>query len=434
MISDQQILEQIAKQSIQLLLNEPFYGHLFTGIVKTINEEIPTAGVRCINNLTIEMAFNKEYWLSLEPTHRYGLIKHEILHIALKHITQRRNEKMPIALLANIAADLVVNQYISKEQLPPKGIRLSKFQQMAKTFDIEIEAEQDVDYYYQKLKQVMDKGGQMPAEYITKEKTENAQWKKKPIELNDIFEGAAEAVANHANWDSFDEMDDAQKEIVSSQIDNLLKNASDRVGASLLPGNIPDSLIEQINALINAQKANLDWRRALRMFTATSARTYLKNTMRRKSKRYGTTPGIKIKSYHHILVGVDTSGSMNLSEIEEFFREIYHIWKQGAQVTIVEFDYEIQQTYAYKGTPPTEVKGRGGTNFDPVIELANETIHPDILIIFTDGYINSVDVNSRKPLMWMISSQGITGETEYWSILEEKGRVIKMQSPVDANR
>ncbi|MCT4615595.1 MAG: VWA-like domain-containing protein [Marinifilaceae bacterium] len=428
MISHQEILEQVSKISIQLLLNEPFYGHFFTGIVKTINKEVPTAGVRSVNNLTIEMALNKKYWLSLSPQHQYGLIKHEVLHIALKHITQHRNENIPIALLANIAADLVVNQYIDKQHLPPGGIQLSKFQNMGSKFDISIEAHKDVDYYYQKLKEIMDKGGKLPGEYICKEKLENASWEQKPHDLDDIFEKAADSVRNHANWDSFDKMDDAQKEIVSAQIDNLLKNANERVGTAMFAGNVPASLLEQINALINASKANLDWRRALRMFTASSARTYLKNTLRRKSKRYGTTPGIKIKSYHHILVGVDTSGSMNIVEIEEFFSEIHHIWRQGAQVTVVEFDYEIQNSYAYKGEPPSQVKGRGGTSFDPVIELANEQLHPDILIIFTDGYIDKIELNSRKPLMWMISTQGITGDTDYWSILEEKGRVIKMQS------
>ena len=426
-ITDQELLIEVSKTSIQLLLKEPFYGHFFTGIVKIVSLDVPTAGVRCINNLTVELAINKDFWISLDKNHQYGLLKHEILHIALKHITKRRNEKMPIALLANIAADMVVNQYIEKEMLPPNGIDVDEFTTLANRFEVEVKAHMDVDYYYGKLKKVMDKGAEMPNKYKLKE-AEVEQWHKAQTSLDDLFARASDAIENHAEWDSFDKMDDAQKEIISSQIDGLLRNAVDRVGANCMAGNIPGSLLENLNAIINSAKSNLDWRRALRMFTATSSRTYLKNTMRRKSKRYGTNPGIKIVSKHHILVGVDTSGSMDIDEIQEFFSEIHHIWKQGSQVTVVEFDYEIQNTYKYTGTPPSEVKGRGGTDFDPLIELANEKIHPDILIIFTDGFINEIKNRSRKALMWMISSKGIAGDSEYWPILEEKGRMIKMKA------
>jgi len=62
----------------------------------------------------------------------------------------------------------------------------------------------------------------------------------------------------------------------------------------------------------------------LRLFAESSAKTQIKNTIRRPSKRYGTTPGILVRNKQKILVAVDTSGSIRGNELDLFFKEIIH--------------------------------------------------------------------------------------------------------------
>ena len=79
-----QILDSIAKTSVKILLSEPFYGHFMMGLPKEISENTDTAAVSLMHNQTIKLIVNADFWQSLNDDHRYGLIKHEVLHIVLK--------------------------------------------------------------------------------------------------------------------------------------------------------------------------------------------------------------------------------------------------------------------------------------------------------------------------------------------------------------
>ena len=54
----------------------------------------------------------------------------------------------------------------------------------------------------------------------------------------------------------------------------------------------------------------------------------------RPSRRFPDSRGVISKRKSSILVGIDTSGSINNEELLDFFSEIYHIWKSGVNVTI----------------------------------------------------------------------------------------------------
>ena len=45
----------------------------------------------------------------------------------------------------------------------------------------------------------------------------------------------------------------------------------------------------------------------------------------RPSRRFPDSRGIKFKRKPHVLVGVDTSGSVSNEELEDFFSEIYYL-------------------------------------------------------------------------------------------------------------
>ena len=175
---------------------------------------------------------------------------------------------------------------------------------------------------------------------------------------------------------------------------------------------------------MNSLQPSINWRRTLRLFAASSSRTRIRNTIKKPSKRYGTSPGIKIQRKQKIGVALDSSGSVNHEELQLFFSELYHIWKQGAEIMVVECDVDIQRIYPYRGKTPELVQGRGGTRFDAPIKWANEDYRPDALIYFTDGFAAKPEIRCRIPLLWMISPNGLAAEN--WDSLP--GRKVKMQS------
>lgn len=399
-------IDAVAKTCIRLLLKEPFYGHYMSGVPKEMTEDVPTAAVGLFSNQLIKLRVNPKFWESLSDAHRYGLIKHEVLHIVLRHLLISRDYSNK--RLYNIAADLVVNQYIDPAQLPEGGITLKRFYYLENYQGVKLEPGQDVGYYYRRLDKVLKEnpelkipgGGQGGNDFF------------------ELLENGSSELDRHSGWKEFDKMSPGDAKILEHQLNNALKNTASRVKRSSNGyGTMPASLIEQIKGMLKALTPKFDWRRMLRLFAASSNSSYLKNTLRRPSKRYGTSPGIKLKRRHKLLLAIDTSGSVPIRDLEVFYSEIYHIWRQGAEITVVECDAVIQKNYTYRGQMPEQIHGRGGTSFSPPIEFANKVLNPDAIIYFTDGYAPPPQDKSRYPILWVITTNGLEKDTPGWDAL-----------------
>jgi len=79
------VLSRISKK---ILFSEPFYGLFLIGLKKDFKKEIPTACV-ARNGINTSLYINPEFFKSLNDDHKYGLIKHELLHIAFGHMITR---------------------------------------------------------------------------------------------------------------------------------------------------------------------------------------------------------------------------------------------------------------------------------------------------------------------------------------------------------
>lgn len=405
-------LDEVSKTTIRLILDEPFYGHFFTGIIKEVTERIPTLAVGLAETQMTKLYVNERFWqdVLVTPEYRYGVIKHEILHIVLKHILVVK--KYDHKDIFNIAADIVVNQYIEPHQLIEGVVLLSQFE------DLQLETNREVGYYYDKLLGAWNG-------YMSSLGTEDEQEKTPSIEnMEKYINGENEHLAQHDLWRmEIGRMTQAERDILEEALNRIIETTVQRVGPRGI-GKLPAGLKAYLDNLVIALKPRLNWRRVLRIFTANASRTYIKNTIRRPSKRYGTTPGMKVRNKQKILVAIDTSGSISMPDLEEFFGEMYHIWRQGAEIMVVECDTVIQNKYIYRGVTPKFVMGRGGTQFDAPIHFANDEYMPDAIVYFTDGYAAVPAVKSRKPVLWMVSSSGLPEGQGVWNDLP--GRVVKM--------
>ena len=114
--------------------------------------------------------------------------------------------------------------------------------------------------------------------------------------------------------------------------------------------------------------------------------------------------GSKEKYYSNILVGIDTSLSVNQSELEEFQNELYHMHRTGHDIEIVLCDTEIHDQFKYNPREPLKVTGRGGTAFQPIIDLYNKNQRKySCLIYLTDGEASS-PIGARGSILWVHSS------------------------------
>lgn len=399
----QQILDQVTQASIQLILHEPFYGHVLTGLVKEVNSEIPILSLGVNANKTPKLAINPSFWqVDLNtPAQRLGALKHEVLHLVFGH--SLREQDFTNVRIFHLAADLVVNQYLSPEQLSPASLTLNLFP------ELDLQPFRPVDVYYDELTNAWNKTlrrGQIISP-----------------KLSNLMATGTGPLAGHDLWQNeVGALSAAEKKVLASGVQQLVQNAIQRVGLKG-QGSLPGALQTQLNHLAITNQPTLDWRRFLRLFVGAGQRTFLQNTLRKVSRRYGTNPGLRIRNKHKLLIAVDTSASIADAEIQAFFQEIQHIWRLGTEIFILECDTQINNAYIYRGTTPAVVAGRGGTHFDAAIHYANQQSNADAVVYFTDGLGPAPSLPCRKPLLWMISG-GKKGGDEQWEHLP--GRKINM--------
>jgi predicted metal-dependent peptidase len=122
----------------------------------------------------------------------------------------------------------------------------------------------------------------------------------------------------------------------------------------------------------------------------------------------------------HMLLAIDTSGSVSDSELKEFMNEIHHIYKAGVDITIVQCDTKIGSIKPYTGKLELEVQGRGGTEFDPVLDYYNENQKKyTSLVYFTDGECNT-SVKPKGNVLWVLSERSSMNDSL-------PGKVIKLE-------
>ena len=384
--------EELAKASKDLMLKEAFYGLFLIMLNKQWSTKVPTAGVSRLG-INYQLYLNEEFWDKLTPDQRIGLLKHEILHIAFFHITDY--DHLSDKMIANIAMDIEINQYIDSIFLPP-GPQLPEVYP-----ELNLELKKGTKYYYDKLMEAKENPGTCP----------NLD---KMIECNEKGEGGITVSINgqgevevnlfdHGTWEEFDNLDEATKKLIKTQTEHILKEVVDQVTKSR--GTIPGEMAEIIDKISKLNPPKFNWRAYVRRFVGGSIKTFTKMSRQKPNFRFIENPGLKHKEKRHILVAVDTSGSVSTNELIEFFHEIHHISRSGTEVTLIQCDTAISHIGKFDPKKDFKIHGRGGTSFHPVTDYydANKKKY-NCLIYLTDGEAPAPE-KCRGPVLWVISSQ-----------------------------
>ena len=388
-------VQSLSKAGKELMLREPYYGFFLIMLNKIWRKDLPTAGVSK-NGINYQLAINEEFWTNLSEKHQLGLLKHELLHIAFGHLVSFSsfNNKR----LANVAMDMEINQYIEADWLPEGGIDINNYE------DLNLDEKAGCRYYYDKLQQLKD------------EKDKNGTCGNEEMDklLDNIESGD---IPDHSTWEEFENLTEAEQKLIEKQVQRVLSEAKEQTIKKR--GHIPGE-IEGVIVIEEITKPKFDWRSYVRRFTGTSTKVFTKKIRRKENRRYDDNPGLKIKMKQHMLLAIDTSGSVSNEELTEFMNEIHHIYKAGVDITMVQCDTSIRSIEQYKGKHEMNVTGRGGTEFDPVLDYynANQKKYTS-LVYFTDGECYT-SVKPKGRVLWVLSERSHMNE-------DLPGQVIKLE-------
>ncbi len=400
-------LHEIAQTAIALLLREPFYAHLLSGLNKEVVGQGHPVDTLAVNHSAkgYTLYVNEQFWSTVltQPEHRYGVLKHELLHLVFRHLQVKEPHLDP--LLMNVAFDLVVNQYVARDLLPDDSLFLDTFP------DLGLLPGQTWFYYYKQLEPA--KKGQGGAEPDSPSRQSLQK-----------IRADSHGLDRHQPWQVRESRSELDKSLADSQLDSMLRSAHQRSSAHAW-GSLPADVREQLSQLLMPVGNRIDWRRTLRLFAGSTGKTYLKTTLKRPSKRYGTTPGHVLRHKQRLLVAIDTSGSIGAPELHLFFSELYFLWRAGAVIDVVECDTHIQNRFVYRGRTPPSATGRGGTDFREPIALANRN-KPDGLVYFTDGFAPTPDIRCRVPILWILTPGGLAENHPQFGLLP--GRKVRFAS------
>ena len=386
--------ESLSRTSKDLMLKEPYYGFFLIALNKIWTDKVPTAGVSK-DGINYRLYIGETFWNSLSEDHRRGLLKHELLHIAFGHLTTFF--KFSDKKLANVAMDMEINQYIDSEDLPEGGINIDNYA------DLNLDKKAGCRYYYDKLKQFQDQ----------KERNGTCGCGEMDKLLDDIEQGN---IPDHSTWEEFENMSEAEQKLLNKQVQRILQDAEQKTKSC--GGHVPSEIQDRI-VLDKLLPPKFNWKNYIRRFTGVSTKIYTKKTRRKDNVKFPDNPALKIKMRQKMLLGIDTSGSVSNEELKEFMNEIYHLYKAGVDIHILQCDTVIRSSKAYDGKFELEIAGRGGTSFDPVLEFYAQHKEYTSLVYFTDGEC-STNLKPTKPVLWVISEQSSMPE-------ELPGKTIKLE-------
>lgn len=361
-------IEQATKK---ILISNPFYGFILLSVNRRfaqVDENVRTACAKR-EGCNYEILVNESYWQNLkDDSCRCNLLLHEILHLALSHLQPGLYDNLTNLEARNIAMDCEVSSYCGY---------ITDNAYTYKTFDLPPRL--GVRKYYKEL---------------MKNSTQ--------IEVP-----GKSLVDDHSMFGDGDPGTPAERELADVLFKGQIKAAAQQTYKQR--GQIPSELQDLVSSLFKIREPVFNWKTYFRRLLGNIHSEEIKKTRKKESERFPGASGLKTKRKVSLFVVIDTSGSVDPKELNEFFNEIQMIYKAGARITICECSCTVTNMYEYTGKWDGKITGRGGTFMSPAIEEFNKRRKEyQSIIFFTDGFIESDPIKIEGKSVWIITSTGNT--------------------------
>lgn len=346
-------------------------------------KDLPARAAMNIKNGAGHIYIQPDEWVKGSVKYNADTLCHEILHMIMNHIPRSMDLDTSIddthsfnSTALNIAMDCSINQLCGiQESMEKNGhITVKNFAEMVGLKEKDIEKEREFEYYFGLMKQQSD--------HLKKKYGEN-------------MEGAqGQQVDDHGQWKDGDTTKEMAKDIVK----DMVRKAKDKQA-----GNVPSDLQQSIEKLFESP---VNWKQKLTSFCRATIAANRKKTRAKRNRRYGIIEQGRKKDYvAHIGIGLDTSGSMSTDDLMECWAQMYKISRtMNVKLTVIECDTDCQAVYEFDPKKEFEVKGRGGTLYQPVLDKAAE-LKVDGLVFMGDMGAFDRPIKPKYPIMWAVIGQ-----------------------------
>ena len=185
-----------------------------------------------------------------------------------------------------------------------------------------------------------------------------------------------------------------------------------------------------VNTIIANTKARIDYRKVLSGFRASVLSSKRHLTRMRPNRRTGFDNMGSIRRFStHLLVAVDVSGSVNDESLRHFFSIINQTFKYGIEeLDVMQFDSEVKRVEPMRKKKVSfKIQGRGGTDFQVVVDYVSEHREYDGLIFFTDGYapVPRIPKGLKCKIVWVCNDKAGYDDNHQW--MRKIGRCCLME-------
>lgn len=404
--------EKITRSIVDLQVPQPMFAHLLTAMrFSVMPKEWPmqTMAVDAKGNCH----FNEEFVGKLSLNELKGVLLHEVLHVALTHISRvgRRDHK-----LSNVAQDIVVNSIVKRAgfELPDDAIV--------------------VDTHNDKcVLEVPDKIGNKS---ITVDKVSEKAWEEVYEEIYNKLpksnkpgtgpgkgKGQGSGAGNEEReWvpKQFDDHrhGDTNPQEAAKAGDEWKQKLTDAATYAKQQGKLPNGMDRIIDKLL---KPRVEWHTILLKYVREHVNPvdWSYRAPHKKSKQLGVFLPRVEKESCEIEVIIDTSGSIGSKELESFLSEVVGMAQAMSYmkmyVTFVDAEaYEDARYEVENGDIPKilamKPKGGGGTDMEAGLDFVKEK-NPStpVTIVLTDGYTSFNKTAKDYPfdVIWVLTKDSV---------------------------
>lgn len=378
---------RLKKIKINIMRNPKFalWSGLMTVGKTSVTDSIfvPTA---CTNGR--DEIYGREFVKRLDDKELTFVMMHETMHKAYRHLTTWTKLQKEDALLTNMACDYVINLQIMDMDKEGHILKMPMFE--GKAIGL-----LDEKYRGMNVKQVFD---------LLKQDKANGE--------GAFADGAfSEGTGfDEHDWEGAKQMSKEEVEALQKEVDQAIRQGI--INHNKIFGKGAGGLSRELGELLEPE---VNWKDQLREFVKATCNARDASSWRKVNRRYIGNgvymPSLIGESVGHLVIGIDTSGSIGGHELNEFLTEVQAIADEvhPSKVDLLYWDSEVAgheeyDLHSFKNiSQSTKPKGGGGTEPSCVSSyLKTKNINPEAVIMLTDGYVPDWGSEWTAPVLWTI--------------------------------
>lgn len=351
-----------------------------------VDERIPTA----MTNGKDER-YGAKFIADLKEKELAFVIMHEASHKMYRHLTTWRKLFAENPQITNAACDYVINLML--KDLDPG----ESFMAMPRDKNGKVMGLIDERFRGMNTKQVFD--------ILKKECEENG---------GSGGEQGEEGFDEH-DWESAGDLPEETKKELERELDQAIRQGI--IANKKINGTGGGDLERELGELVTPK---VDWREQLREYVKSVCAGKDTSTWRKPNRRFIGTgtymPTLVSERVNRVVAAIDTSGSIGGEELNAFLSEFVAICEQvnPEHIDLLYWDGRVAGHEVYTGADApnivssTKPVGGGGTSPSCITAYLKEhTLHPDVAVVLTDGYVGSDWGEARGdtwpcPVLWCI--------------------------------